>query len=238
MPPKLLYAVGFAATALAADLVAIAGPTIRPTYAAQAQSPEIPVTAQTTQSLTAQAGMVETVLYFETESMAVRIFRNGPDLFMNLYDKETDVVQVNGTPAEIVPSSRDQMVYKNSLGEADRFARINVRGETELEIIAPDGTVVLQEPGFNARVAVPSGETNFEGNNFAPGTAAIVISREYANLRAEPRLGSDILGSAERRELVDVLDRIGNPEDGFIWYQVSYDDITGWIRGDLLQPTQ
>jgi hypothetical protein len=238
MLPKLFQVAGVAAIALAADLVTSAILTPRPASAAQAPVLASPVIAQTTQSLTAQDNIVETVLYFETETMAVRVFREGSDLFMNLYNKATNLVEVNGASAEIIPSSRDQMVYKNSLGEADRFAQINVQGETELEIVAPDGTVVLREPGFNARVAVPSGETNFEGNNFAPDSTAIVISREYTNLRAEPDLGSAILGSADRRELVDVLDRIGNPEDGFIWYQASYNGITGWIRGDLLQPAR
>jgi uncharacterized protein YgiM (DUF1202 family) len=183
----------------------------------------------------AQVGTVETMLYFETESRVVRIFRQGSELFMNLYNKATDVVEVNGVPAELVPSSRDQVVYKNSLGEAERFARINALGETELEIIAADGTVVLQEPGFNAVVGVPDGATDFQGNNVAPGNGAIVISREYANLRSEPRLGSDILGSANRREIVQVLERVGNPEDGYLWYRVVYNGTTGWVRGDLLQ---
>ena len=209
---------------------------IQPGMAADMPGFENPAGFNTGSLLLAQDGVVETVLYFETDGMAVRIYRNGSDLFMNLYNKATDIVEVNGSPAEIVPSTRDQMVYKNSLGEAERFARINVQGESELEIVAPDGTVVLQEPGFNTLVGIASRETDFQGNNFAPGTGAIVISRQYANLRAEPRLGSDILGSADRREIVDVLDRVGNPEDGYIWYKVIYNGTTGWVRGDLLQP--
>ncbi|MGB6015099.1 MAG: SH3 domain-containing protein, partial [Nodosilinea sp.] len=188
-------------------------------------------------TLLAQEGIVETVLYFETATMAVRVYRNGADLFMNLYNKVTDIVEVRGAPAQLVPSTRDQTVYTTTRGEADRFARINVQGETELEIIAADGSVVLQEPGFNAVVVVPSGTSEFRGNNFAPGTPALVLSAEAARLRSGPRLGSTIVGTAPRRAVVDVLDRVGNPEDGFIWYQVIYDGTTGWVRGDLLQPT-
>lgn len=236
MAPNCFSAAGLLTTSLATVLMPSLVLGMEPGFAANSPNLASPAASSPSPIWMAQAGSIETVLYFETESMAVRIFRSGSDLFMNLYNKATDIVEVNGAPAEIVPSTRDQMVYKNSLGEADRFARINVQGETELEIVAPDGTVILKEPGFNARVAIASGETNFEGNNFAPGTAAIVISREYANLRAEPRLGSEVLGSADRREIVDVLDRVGNPEDGFIWYQVVYNGITGWVRGDLLQP--
>jgi hypothetical protein len=195
-----------------------------------------PAVSQPGSMLLAQEAIVETVLFFETETTAVRIFRRGPALFMNLYNKTTDIVEVNGAPAELVPSTRDQTVYKNSRGEAERFARLNVSGETELEIVAPDGSVVLQEPGFNTVVGVPSGMTDFQGNNFAPGTGAIVLSAEAARLRSHPRLGSTIVGTANRREIVEVIDRVGNPEDGFIWYQVIYQGTQGWVRGDLLQP--
>ncbi|MGF1516579.1 MAG: SH3 domain-containing protein [Nodosilinea sp.] len=185
----------------------------------------------------AQAGTIETVLNFETESMAIRIYRSGSSLFMNLYNKTTDVVEVRGGQAELVPSTRDQTVYTNTLGEAQRFARINVQGETELEIVAADGTVVLQEPGFNTVVGVASGSSDFRGNNFAPGTPALVLSGEAARLRSSPRLDSTILAMAPRRAVVEVIDRVGNPDDSFIWYQVVYQGTTGWVRGDLLQPT-
>ena len=237
MALKTRYFAGCLVKSLVAAALPLVMVGIQPGLAANSPAGENSAVLDKSFPLLAQESIIETVLYFETDSMAVRIFRSGSDLFMNLYNKATDTVEVNGAPAEIVPSTRDQMVYKNSLGEADRFARINVQGETELEIVAPDGTVILQEPGFNAIVGVPSGDSNFQGNNFAPGTPAIVISREYANLRSEPRLGSEVLGSAKRREVVDVLDRVGNPEDGFIWYQVIYNGTMGWVRGDLLQPT-
>ncbi|NJL44897.1 MAG: hypothetical protein HC922_02365 [Leptolyngbyaceae cyanobacterium SM2_3_12] len=87
----------------------------------------------------AQEAITETVLFFETDSRAVRIFRRGSDLFMNLYNKTTDRVEVRNTPAELVPSTEDRTVYKNSLGEAERFARITVLNETELEIRGANG---------------------------------------------------------------------------------------------------
>jgi hypothetical protein len=188
------------------------------------------------QTWLAQAGTIETVLLFETESMVVRVYRSGSGLFMNLYNKATDVVELRAAPTQLVPSTRDQTVYRAG-GEAQRFARINVAGETELEILAANGNVVLKEPGFNTVVRVSSGSTDFRGNNFAPGTSAIVLSAEAARLRSAPRLGSTILAAVPRRAVVEVLDRGGNPEDGFIWYQVNYDGTTGWVRGDLLQPS-
>ncbi|MGB3202413.1 MAG: SH3 domain-containing protein [Nodosilinea sp.] len=215
----------------ALSLLAAPGLTAAPPGLAPASSVE------SSTLLLAQASIVETVLYFETATMAVRVYRSGSDLFMNLYNKVTDIVEVQGAPAQLVPSTRDQTVYNTTRGEADRFARINVQGETELEIVAADGSTVRLEPGFNTVVGVPPGSSSFRGNSFAPGTPALVLSAEAARLRSGPRLGSTIVGTAPRRAVVDVLDRVGNPEDGFIWYQVIYAGTTGWVRGDLLQPT-
>ncbi|MGF1570712.1 MAG: SH3 domain-containing protein [Nodosilinea sp.] len=222
-----VQALAFAAVPLT---LLMAAPTL-------AAGPEAEATTPLTRrnNLLAQEPTVETVLSFETETMAVRIFRRGSDLLMNLYNKTTDVVEVNGAPAELVPSTRDQTVYKSSQGEVERFARLNIRGETELEIVGANGSAVLKEPGFNALVGIPPGPTSLKGNNFAPGTGAIVLSAQAAKLRSQPRLGSEIVGSANRREIVEVIERVGNPEDGFIWYKVVYQDTTGWVRGDLLQ---
>ncbi|MFQ4139902.1 SH3 domain-containing protein [Nodosilinea sp. PGN35] len=197
--------------------------------------PVIP-TATGQETRLAQAARLETVLYFETESRAVRVYRNGAGLFMNLYNKATDAVELRGAPTQLVPSTRDQTVYRAG-GETQHLARIAVTGATELEIVAASGSAVLQEPGFNAVVGLASGSADFRGNNFAPGTPALVLSAEAARLRSAPRLGSDILSQAPRRAVVEVIDRVGNPEDSFIWYQVVYQGTTGWVRGDLLQPT-
>ncbi|MEO1070112.1 MAG: SH3 domain-containing protein, partial [Cyanobacteria bacterium J06638_6] len=169
----------------------------------------IPGLGQTPQL--AQSDTVETVLYFETESMVVRVYRRSSMLLMNVYNKNTDVVEVNGAPAELVPSTRDQTVYRTEQGEAERLASINIQGDTELVITAADGTLVLQEPGFNALVGIGPGPSDFLGNNFAPGTAALVLSAEAARLRMAPRLGSEIIGRAPRGAVVEVIAKVGNP---------------------------
>jgi uncharacterized protein YgiM (DUF1202 family) len=186
--------------------------------------------------LLAQANRVETVLFFETASMVVRVYRSDGSMRMNLYNKATDVVELRGAPTQLLPSTDGQTVYQTG-GEAQRFARLDDLGNTELEIVAANGIVVLKEPGFNAVVGVPSGSADFRGNNFAPGTPALVLSAEAARLRSAPSLDSDILGLARRSAVVEVIERVGNPRDNFIWYQVTYQGVTGWVRGDLLQPT-
>jgi hypothetical protein len=232
--PQRLTPVPFSA-ALVLTLLAAPG-VLADGGARTVPNPTFPPLGQLLAQPTTLETALETVLFFETETMAVRIYRQGSDHMMNLYNKTTDEVEARGIPARPMPSSEDQTVYRADRGEVERLARINVLNETELEIIATDGTVVLRESGFNTVVGVPPEGTDFQGNNFAPGTTAIVLSAEAARLRSQPRLGSPIIGAASRRERVEVIDRVGNPADGFIWYQVFYDGITGWVRGDLLQP--
>lgn len=180
----------------------------------------------------------ETILFFETESRVVRVFRRGSHLRMNVYNKTTEEIEANRLQAESISSDAELTIYRSSQAETQYFAAITIAGETALEIVSAEGTVALQEPGFNAVVGVPEGNTHFRGRYFPPGTAAIVISSRYANLRSQPALDSEVLGNAPRREVVDVVDRVGNPTDGFLWYQVTYNGILGWVRGDLLQPLQ
>jgi hypothetical protein len=188
--------------------------------------------------LIAQEAIVETVLFFETENFAVRIFRRGEALFMNLYNKQTGFTEVRETPAEQVPDTRNWITYRNSLGEVDRFAKLGLNGESQLEIVDPStGRIIVQEAGYDTVVGVRDSEMDFAGNTFVPGTAATIIAPRYAELRQKPSPSADMLMTIPRGDVVDVLARVGNPEDGFIWYQVLYNSsTTGWIRGDALTP--
>lgn len=187
--------------------------------------------------LLAQEAITETVLFFETENFAVRIFRRGEALFMNLYNKQTGFTEVRETPAELVPSTRNWTTYRNTFGEANRYAKVGLNGESELEIIDPsDESTLVKESGYDTVVGVPNGETDFRGNNFAPGTGASITAPRYAELRQQPQPEADMIITIPRGDLVDVLDRVGNPADGFIWYQVLYNGSTGWVRGDTLTP--
>lgn len=184
----------------------------------------------------AQATVTETVLYFETASATVRVYLQGSTLFFQLYNRTTGVLEVDGIPAELVLATPEQTVYRTTTGEAQRLAKINWQGATELEIVAADGSLVLREPGSQVRIGVPPGQTTFAGNTIAPGASAVVISATAAYLRAVPQIDSDRLVAAPRLVVLGVEDRIGNPADGYLWYQVTYGGITGWVRGDLVQP--
>jgi hypothetical protein len=187
--------------------------------------------------LIAQEAIAETALFFETDNFAVRIYRRGQDRFMNLYNKRTGITEVRDTPAQLIPEPGDAIAYYNLLGEVIRYARVNAAGESELEIVNPaDNTTLIKERGYNTVVGVPNNSDGFMGNNFAPGTAATVTVPRYAELRLQPQPTADMIITIPRGELVDVLDRVGNLADGYIWYQVLYNGTTGWVRGDTLTP--
>ncbi len=185
----------------------------------------------------AQDRMPETVLFFETENFAVRVFRRGQPLFMNLFDKRTGITVVRDTPAELIPQPDGWISYRTTMGEMTRYAWLSGAGDTRLEIRNPsDDSIFIQENGFDAVVGVSNGQTGFQGNNFAPGTSAKVTAPRYAELRRKPSPTAEVVTTVPRGDRVDVLDRVGSLEDGFIWYQVSYNGTRGWIRSDTLMP--
>ena len=63
-----------------------------------------------------------------------------------------------------------------------------------------------------------------------------VIAEAGANLRAEPVSG-EILVAVPYREAVTVLDRVDG-SDGYDWSASSYQEVTGYIRADLLSTVQ
>ncbi len=81
----------------------------------------------------------ETALEFATDRYRVRVYRQNGQLFMNLFDMQTQVLEFNGVPAEVAPrrSTDDNWrSYVNSLGEFQAYARSNPNGDTELEFLA------------------------------------------------------------------------------------------------------
>ncbi len=70
----------------------------------------------------------------------------------------------------------------------------------------------------------------FINMSFAANTAKITV--ETANLREEPSSDSKILELASLGEEVEVLEKSGD------WYKVKYKNITGYLRGDLIEVNQ
>ena len=73
-----------------------------------------------------------TVVQFQTDVHAVRVFRKGNKHYMNLYNKQTSILTLNGVPVEVVSSDEGtNYIYKGEL----TFIAYNYRdGKKELLI--------------------------------------------------------------------------------------------------------
>ncbi|MEB3887182.1 SH3 domain-containing protein [Lyngbya sp. CCY1209] len=74
------------------------------------------------------------------------------------------------------------------------------------------------------------------GADFYPRANAKVTANRV-NVRRRPTLNTGSIAKLTRGTKVDVIDRIDNEDDGYIWYKVIVpeSDRQGWIRGDLLR---
>ncbi|MBW4634489.1 MAG: hypothetical protein KME30_22030 [Iphinoe sp. HA4291-MV1] len=118
---------------LASALVVLTGLGFAPGIVA-AQTVKKPSTTPTTAQTT--------VTTFQTPNYSVRVFRQGTQTRMNVFDKKTNKLQLNSAPVQ-VQNSDQQTSYTTSQGE--RLFRISVdqAGNRSVEINAPGE--VIQE---------------------------------------------------------------------------------------------
>lgn len=92
--------------------------------------------------LTTRTVAQTTVATFQTPNYSVRVFRQGTQTRMNLFDKKTNRLQLNAAPVQI-QNSEQQTSYTSSQGE--RLFRISVdqAGNRSVEINGPGE--VIQE---------------------------------------------------------------------------------------------
>ncbi|WP_017317006.1 hypothetical protein [Mastigocladopsis repens] len=101
------------------------------------------VIAQTTSKPSATLTPTQTtVANFQTENYSVRVFRQGSQTRMNLFDKRTNKLQLNAAPVQVERGGQ-QTNYTTSEGE--RLFRISVdqAGNRSVEINGPGQ--VIQE---------------------------------------------------------------------------------------------
>ena len=94
----------------------------------------------------------ETVLNFDTDAYAVRVFMRGEQSFMNVYNTFSGVTEVNGAAANVAPNDppyERAVSYVSSGARSDRpvqyFARILSTGEALLEVYNVNNQRIFQE---------------------------------------------------------------------------------------------
>jgi hypothetical protein len=104
--------------------------------------PEIVTAQTTTKPSTPSTAAQNTVANFQTQNYSVRVFRQGSQTRMNVFDRRTNKLQLNAAPVQVERGAQ-QTSYTTS--EGDRLFRISVdqAGNRSVEINAPGE--VIQE---------------------------------------------------------------------------------------------
>jgi len=67
--------------------------------------------------------------------------------------------------------------------------------------------------------------------------SAWIVTAQYGstvNVRSQPNVGSDEVGKIEDRKAVNIIGITDVKDDGHKWYELIYNDITGFVRGDFI----
>lgn len=83
-----------------------------------------------------------TVATFQTPNYSVRVFRQGTQTRMNVFDKKTNKLQLNAAPVQ-VQNSDQQTSYTSSQGERQFRISVDQAGNRSVEINGPGE--VIQE---------------------------------------------------------------------------------------------
>jgi len=154
------------------------------------QMPEAPVTGALERN---------TLLGFETQNYAVRVFRDPADNLrkMNVYFKPTATTVVNGQVATAetsgtIPGYECWISYFGGTqfnGTAARYhARVNAGGRAVLEVIGTNGSLLLSEPRTNTvplTVNIPTEDrpSCFEGGGVSSGSLAPWVAGVFGDQR-------------------------------------------------------
>jgi hypothetical protein len=101
------------------------------------------VAAQTVKKpATIRTAAQTTVATFQTPNYSVRVFRQGTQTRMNVFDKTTNKLQLNAAPVQ-VQNSDQQTSYTSSQGERQFRISVDQAGNRSVEINGPGE--VIQE---------------------------------------------------------------------------------------------
>lgn len=88
----------------------------------------------------------ETVLAFQSQNYAVRVYRRNEQLKMNVYSKRDSTTFINGGSATtaLPRGSEDNWISYVYRGEVTVYARINPNGDREFELIQTTGNRIVE----------------------------------------------------------------------------------------------
>ncbi len=137
-----------------------------------------------------------TIVSFETQNHAIRVFNDGGVKKMNIFNKASRQQVVNGQPASLEsPGSPPYECWVNYFGgnsfngaAARYFVRISGRGEALLEVVDANGAVLLEEPRTASSPLVSNIPSNDipqcfggSGNQTSPAALAPFIAAVFGD---------------------------------------------------------
>jgi len=112
---------------------------------------------------------------------------------------------------------------------------------TEIRVVTSEAKVEASQTAATAQATLSAQPTQFTNTSAAPRPSAIgqgVVIGEDAVVFADPHTESAELGSLPQNTRVDVLAETPPNRIGIVFYQISYEDLTGWVASTQIQPVQ
>ncbi len=91
----------------------------------------------------------QTVLLFQNDRYGVRVFQEGKQSFLNVFDKQQQTQTLNRVPVSITPAKNpatDQTQYLATVGNDRYIVTINQKGTTELSILSGERPLIANPP--------------------------------------------------------------------------------------------
>lgn len=142
-------------------------PTPTVTSAPAIAPPEIPV--------------ADTALLFQNDRYAVRIYKEGEQAYLNVYDKVSQAQPLDRVPVSITPAGnpdKDPTKYLATIGDQQYIVMINPLGASELTILK--GGVVIYRQGGN-QVAIARKISEISAEPTAPNPTRDLVRTIFKN---------------------------------------------------------
>ncbi|HEY9639707.1 MAG TPA: hypothetical protein V6C57_04450 [Coleofasciculaceae cyanobacterium] len=99
--------------------------------------------------------VAQTALLFQNERYSVRVFKEGEQSYINVYDKQSQKQLLDKVPVSIIPATnadKNQTQYIATVGQQQYVVTINPMGKAELSI-SDGGVVTYRQPAAQVTVA-------------------------------------------------------------------------------------
>lgn len=159
-----------------------------------------------------------------------------PDLAAHVYenmDTNSGIVAnvIMGYNFPILAEETDAEGNVWYLIEADTGARGYIPAGSVIRVTSGSQTGNIQNENTqtgNAQTNVPANEDENE-NNLPENVRTQILAAEVVNIRENPSTSEEIVGKIPRGTTIDYIDIVIN-ENGEEWYEVSYEDIHGYVK--------